>query len=277
MQPVRARPLIIIAALALALSPAAAQAEVQCSIHETGPLGPAGDVLKIRATEIEDQVAIVRSGQEIRITDDRTGAPQACVDGVPTVHNIDAIRFLAAADGAGLFVSLAGGPFAPSARPASAREIAISLHSVVEFPGNVGVGGTRGSDEFTVWSSSSVDRRRRINLDADADSNADISFPPGIVGVLVRGGAGADRVNAAHVRVRQLSLSMYAGPGADRLVGGPAGDIIFGRAGRDSLRGGPGRDELDCGPGRDRAVNEGADSLTGCVVVRRAKRALFSL
>ena len=261
----------------LVLLPATASASVACRYFERGEPGDRDNVLRIRATDLEDLAAVNRAGDDIRVRDDRTGILHACggLGGpVPTVHNVDLITFVAEADGAGIFVSLAGGRFAPGASPepsSVAPEIEMAFRSVAPLPGNIGIGGSQRSDRVSV---STGDDNVLINLNRDQDRDADVTFDRRIVGVLLRGGKGADVFNGAGItRPRGPSLSVYAGPGNDRIFGGAAGDILYGRAGRDVIAGMGGADEVDCGPGNDLARIEPGDHVTRCET-ERAERAL---
>jgi Ca2+-binding RTX toxin-like protein len=228
--------------------------------------------LRIHADELEDQAAIVRVGQTIRVTDDVTGLVQTCAGGDPTVHNIDFIVFFVDADGAGIFISLAGGRLAPGASPerSATPEIEVRIGTVVNaLPGNIGVGGSRKADGISVRTGDGVGL---IDLNRDQDGDADVSFDRRIVGVLIRGGKGADLLSGSGItRARGPSLSVYAGPGNDRIFGGAAGDILYGRAGRDVIAGRSGADEIDCGPGNDVARTDARDHVVRCES-RRAER-----
>lgn len=259
-----------VAACLLMAAPAAAS--VTCSHESSPPMGARGDYLEIKADEIEDQVAIVRRGRVLAVTDDRTGTRIACTGPDPTVFNIDRVLFIAAADGAGLFVSLAGGRFEPGAtRSEPSPEIEIQARTFVRFPGNIGIGGLRGADSISV-SSQRRSRRHLVNFDRRSDDADDLVFPASVVGLLVRGGRGDDTIAGSRL-LYPLSLSVFAGPGRDRVIGGPGPDLLFGRAGADFLRGGAGRDELDCGPGNDVARSEMRDFVTRCET-RRPERML---
>ena len=260
-------------AFACLLLAAPASASVTCSYEQMEPAGSAGNYLEIRADEIEDQAAIVRRGQLIVVKDDRTGIPTACTNRAPTTINVDRIVFIAAADGAGLFVSLAGGPFEPGASPIDpTSEIKIQARSLVRFPGNIGVGGTRGGNDFSVHTHRRTGRHQ-VNLDHEDDRMRDLVFPRSVVGLLIRSGRGSDFIYASDLRSR-LSLSVYAGPGGDGILGGPGADILFGGAGADFIRGRGGADEIDCGAGRtDLARIEKRDRVVRCEN-RRAERPL---
>ena len=263
----KTRLLVLIAGLLASLvvcSPAAAN--IGCSYAERPPAGSPGNFLFVDADEIEDQAAVVRQGMSIRVTDDQTGAEVSCSGGVPTVENLDTIQFRAAADGAGIFVSLAGGPFAPGAsRVGDSPEIQIRVRAA-HFPGNVGIGGSRRADRFRIGHGSLINW---VNFDPGADTHPDFLFPDSIVGALFRGGAGSDVINGRKLRSPAgLSLSVYAGPGRDRIFGGAATDFLSGRAGGDFIAGGRGADEVDCGQGRDAAVRQGRDRFTGCERIR---------
>ena len=249
---------------------APASASVTCSYRQIDPAGPRDDYLKIRAGEIEDQAAVVRRGQRIRVTDDRTGAPVSCSGGTATITNIDRIVFMAAADGAGLFISLAGGQFEPGATTTGrSPEIEITAMSLARFPGNIGIGGSRGADGISI-ANRAPGGRTRVNLDTFSDSLPNLTFPSPVVGILVRGGRGNDAIAGSGIGTR-LSLSAYAGPGRDRVLGGASTDLLFGRSGADIIDGRGGADELDCGPGNDFARVEPRDRVTGCERRRPAK------
>jgi hypothetical protein len=265
--------IILWALAALAAFPATASADITCTYHEDGADGPLGNTLIIRGDGIEDQAALVRRGNLIVVTDDRTGESRPCQGQQATVRNINSITFNAAADGAGLFVSLAGGPFAPGAQPPGtsdpSRNIRIEFRSVVRFPGNVGVGGTRRGDVFEVVTPPPGRGFNGINLDADDDDQEDLVFlARGMVGALLRTGAGADRISGARLK-RRISLSVYAGAGADRIVGGPMTDFLLGGRGADRIKGRGGADEVGCGLGFDFARAGPNDRLTGCERVLR--------
>jgi hemolysin type calcium-binding protein len=246
-----------------------ASAAVTCSYEK---VSPRSSYLEIVGDEIEDQAAIRRSGQSIRVIDDASGTPVSCAGPTPTVRNIARILFIAKADGAGLFVSLAGGPFAPGLDDSSASsEIQIQARTFAEFPGNIGLGGSRGTDRFQIRSQRPTGRTL-VNFDPGKDNEHDLVFPASVVGFLVRGGRGDDSVVGSGIRGR-LSLSVYAGPGRDRLVGGPFTDFLAGRAGADFIRGRGGADEINCGSGTDVALIEPRDRVAACEN-RRAERPL---
>jgi len=247
---------------------APAGASITCGYRAESPAGPQGNVLVIHGGEIEDLAAVARRGERVRVTDDQTGQPITCSGPPATVHNVDRIRFFADADGAGVFVSQAGGLLAPGASPEpSADEIEIVFVLNTGLPGNLGVSGTRSADHI---------RLRHniggvgISLNQQEDNDAEIQLPRKIVSVLLRTGRGADRVVTQEFTRYDPSLSVYSGPGNDRVVGGAMPDFIFGRAGRDYISAGGGADEVDCGPARDTAVRAGRDRFTGCERIRRA-------
>jgi RTX calcium-binding nonapeptide repeat (4 copies) len=87
---------------------------------------------------------------------------------------------------------------------------------------------------------------------------------PGDAEVVVRAGAGDDRVLVRHIPGLPVRISggqghdrleggqaVDGGPGADLVHGSSRPDVLRGDAGRDRLEGGLGRDALTGGPGRD--------------------------
>ena len=251
-----------------------ASASVTCSYERAAPNGLRGNYLKIAGEEIEDQAAIRRLGQLIRVTDDRTGAPVSCSGLAPTTINIDRIVFVAEADGAGLFVSLGGGKFEPGAtNTGQSSEIQIVSQARTRFPGNIGIGGTPRGDHFSM-SRMNPGALTRVNLDRAEDQAANFLISSSVIGLLVRSGRGSDTISAAGIRGQRLSLSVYAGPGRDRVIGGPGPDLLFGRRGADFIRSREGPDEVGCGPGNDVALIERRDRTTGCES-RRIDRSLL--
>ena len=75
----------------------------------------------------------------------------------------------------------------------------------------------------------------------------------------VRGGLGADTLESVLAHV-----TLYGGPGSDRLIGGSRADVISGKRGADFIRGRGGADRLSGGRGADLIVSgPGADRALG--------------
>jgi Ca2+-binding RTX toxin-like protein len=289
-----------LAALAIATSlltlAASAPAAVTCAYQQAGAPGPSGNELVVRGSAIEDQAAIRRDGAAIRVSDDRSGAPVSCSGPQATVRNLDLIRFLAVADGAGIFLVRAP-TFAPGASvEATGRpEIEVSVESAGGVPGNVGVSGTRRRDAFALGDLPGTGGG--VNYDfRESSDDVDLTFDAGVVGVLVRAGRGDDTVGAGggdgFSGGLRAALTAYGGGGRDSLIGGRLGDVLAGRAGDDTLRGVRGGDDLSgglgtdtlagqfggdtfaardgtrdrvvCGPGRDGGRADRSDRLEGC-------------
>ena len=265
---------LVLPVLALLASAPSATAEITCSHRDVGPAGPRGNYLVIRAHDIEDQAAIRRRRAAIVVSDDRTGSPVDCSGGTPSVTNLDSIRFHADADGAGLFVSETGGHFAPGATRErdGTSEIEILVINGTAFPGNLGIGGTPGSDSIALGS---VGGRARIDLNPGRGSDdPDLFVTRSAPGVVIRAYSGDDRITGGGGRFASSfapSMSVYAGSGGDLIVGGSGPDLLFGRAGDDRLDGAGGEDDLDCGSGTDDLARaQPGEPTLGCErVIRR--------
>jgi hypothetical protein len=190
------------------------------------------------------------------------------------VTNLDSIRFHAAADGAGLFVSEAGGGFGPGATRErdGTSEIEIDVINDTRLPGNLGIGGTPGNDSIALGS---VGQHAEIDLNSRPHADdPDLFVIRRAPAVVIRSYSGNDRISGDGDGFAQPflpSISAYGGRGDDTLIGGSGPDLLFGRAGRDKLNGWRGRDELDCGNGVDIALAQPGERAPGCERVIRGQ------
>ena len=109
----------LLAALAvLAPSTGADSVFVDCPYVEAGGPGPAGNLMRVTATE-EGELTLSRSGSEIQVQT-LAGDPEPCTGGTPTVDNVDAIEIDFAspeAPSAMLTVAQRNGVLGPGATP----------------------------------------------------------------------------------------------------------------------------------------------------------------
>jgi hypothetical protein len=264
------------AALAVAAAAGApAQAAVECGVESRDPDGPAGDVLGVRTTAPADGVALVRAGDELVVSDDRTGQRLACAGGPPLVGTVDSVTIATDQPEAFAYVDLSGGRFAPGAggEPDGDPEIEFG----VEWPsGFLGVGGGRAPDVLS-FGRRGGEIAGQLNSDEDPDLEANT-----LATLLLRGKGGDDVLSAAGLTRPELprqaepvsplrtSASFEGGPGRDTITGGARADLVTGDGGNDLiLVGGGGRDEVDCGPGRDEAFAGRRDKVRRCERVVR--------
>ncbi len=209
------------AAAALLALPGSASAAVECGVVDRE--------VQISTTAFADGVAIVREGDQIAVTDDRTGLPVSCAGGPPAVSSVDAIELRTEQEETSLYVDLAKGSIPP---------LEISWVN-----GSFGIGGTRQEDvlEFGNLSGSLV---------SVPESDLEVAAT-GTGNMLIRGGKGDDKIDfsAYHdpgFAPAKVFASILAGPGDDRVGGGTKPDII------------------ECGGGFDKVVADKRDTVSKC-------------
>ena len=207
----RARTAIALASVAALLIPAQAAASVGCTLE--------GDALALSTSEFAEGVALVRDGDAIDVTDDRTGIPVSCMGGMPAIGSVGRVSLTAAADETSLYIDRAGGPF---------TGIRFELSGPSMF---LGVGGTKRGDLASFGTRGGV-TVGKLTVDGEEIAAADL------INVLARGGGGSDFLTAAG------SLEGPRGSFEIRVPatfeGGSGGDFIAGGAAPDVLMGGPG-------------------------------------
>lgn len=247
------RILVLSLAIVLAGTAAEARAEIRCELVSAGAQGSAGDVLAVRATEIEvDVAAIIRSGQKLIVTDDRFGQAAKCAGGTASVTTIDRIEFRGAQNSS-LALDLREGVLGPGASPEADGSSEIEVEIDFEETGYTAILGAPDRTDYLFGTATQP--VADLNGSDAGSPEVDISLGE-TFSLIVRGDAGRDSLVADGGGLFESPmdrfLSFEGGPGADNLIGGSKADLLNGGPGPDELTGGPGRDELDGGPGGDR-------------------------
>jgi Ca2+-binding RTX toxin-like protein len=232
----RTRTALALAVSAALLIPCEALGSVGCTVD--------GGAVAITTSDFAEGVALLRAGDAIEVTDDRTGIPVACEGGPPAIGTVTRLVVTAALDETSVYIDRAGGEFAG---------VAFELTGPSMF---LGVGGTDGRDlaafgtrDGTTVGSLTVDGEEIVAADA--------------INVLARGGGKGDHLTAAGViegprgsfGALRVSATFEGGAGADFVAGGTQPDVLLGNSGSDVIVGGRGPDEIDCGAGRDTVID----------------------
>jgi hypothetical protein len=248
------------------LVPAGAEAAISCSYSELLPPGPEGNSLVISASAPElDVAAVQRSGEEVVVSDDVTGAPVACAGEAPTVTNTDAI-LLIGASGTGLAIDERGGPFAPGATDEG------DGFSEIEFDldWEDGLLALDSAPRGEGVSFGTVPGGLGINLNPGSEPVPDIDVDPGgVLSVVARGLGGGESLTAAggpgFIGPFIRPVSFVGRGGRDLLIGSSVPDLLDGGPGGDRIAARDGkRDRIRCGGGRDRVRADRKDHLAGC-------------
>lgn len=239
-----------------------------CRNVEAGPPGSRGDVLMI---DRNTNVGLRREGERIVVSFPHDGEDPvlACEGPQATIRSIDRIVYRPPGGGDPpriahrLEVDQSGGPLRPGATQEPGGD---EIEIVAEFPreppnkwSSIFVTGGQLADRMRIGG---LGRGRSgVNLALQRDGRhpdvdllvlaaADARFK-------LDGGGGNDRVDATGQGaefigpLRQRSLALLGGEGADLLVGGPELDVVDGQEGRDTIYGDEGNDRLTGGEGND--------------------------
>jgi len=261
------------AALACAFVPAAASAEVVCSVTgstlqvsspqygETMRLGRVGDQITVVGYNYSDR-PFVPSGEPV---------PTTCAGPTPTVRTIDSITAAGTADDRSkVILDLGGGTPGPGAteEPDGSGEIEISLTNVDD----VVIRGSEGTDQLAVGVAGSS---AGANLNAgEATPDVDVLATPHRDGKRFHGASFFIAAAGGNDVLSLAGGTGFSGPatsdsgatgqdGDDRMVGSDRGTALVGGAGSDYLVGGRKPDFLGGGKGdgRDTLISGGGDDL----------------
>lgn len=266
----------LLALLALLLLPGPAQAQqhwLRCQYVESGPTGPAGNVLEITGN---DNALVRRDGELVLVGTSAGNGPrdfeEISCGAQATVTNVDRIVFRGAPvplrTEHQFLLDERGGPLGPGASPEavdSEIEVEVVLPPQPQARPHVQLLAGEGRDAVRVDGGGG---RVGVSLGpwpggATLDPDLTVRAPRRTVELKIHGGGGGDVLDARPFDphrglVRSLLLAGDAGKDAllgtdreDQLQGGAGLDRLFGRGGRDFLYPSAGADTTVGGPGAD--------------------------
>jgi Ca2+-binding RTX toxin-like protein len=276
-------PALVPALTSLAVSillPSVAQAEprqLSCEYVESGPPGPAGNLLEITGN---DDAQVRREGDRVLVGTSAGNGPRdfeaVPCGGEATVTNVDRIVYR------GTRASLRGehqflldereAPLGPGASPEATDpeiEVEVVLPEQPRARPRVQLLAGEASDEILVGGGAA---RLAVSLEPHPGGEAPdpdliVAAPPHTVELKLHGGGGGDVLDARPLdRHRGLvrSLFLAGDEGKDALLGTEREDRLQGGAGPDRLFGRGGRDFLYPSAGADLTVGgAGADFISG--------------
>jgi Ca2+-binding RTX toxin-like protein len=268
--------LALTALVAMALLPASAQAEMRrlgCEYVESGPPGPAGNLLVITGN---DNAQVRREGDRVLVGTSAANGPRD-FEAVPcrkeaTVTNIDRIVYWGTAlppqREHQFLLDEREGPLGPGASPEPTDpeiEVEVVLPDQPQARPRVQLLGTEGRENFTVGDFG--DGRLGVSLEPirtlyTPDADLTVAAPPRTVELKLHGSGGKDVLDARHLDLRHSlvrSVLLAGDNGKDALLGTEREDHLQGGAGPDRLFGRGGRDFLYPSAGSDLTIGGSGD------------------